>query len=414
MSCTVENAPVVHAEDKYRIVDRNLKNYIKAKQQEVENKNKKRVWSATTSTSETTETLFDWSEVINIPSPSDSVSDSGTARLRYVKTLSHCCCPEPHDCCSSKEEEGGGGGGGTVIYEIENYPPGLFVFSKALCDNAQLLWARRALLDYSKAEHTNLSNLHRQQQLQQQQQTEVGGGRGGVHEEKQQQHHQQREEVEDLTNLWEESIKAKDNFTRFNKLRWSCLGYHYDWTKRMYQRNVKSLFPIELTEICRFIAQEVHADLIPEAAIVNYYPLGSCMGGHLDDAEHTLNHPIVSLSIGCASVFLMGGRTKDIHPNALLLRSGDAVVMSGESRHCYHGVPVILSEAVEERLTGETTRIHSYYDRHHDGIEEMDKIVLSYLRSHRINMNVRQVRVDVTDEASWVDKAGTGYVKYAP
>jgi alkylated DNA repair protein alkB homolog 1 len=175
---------------------------------------------------------------------------------------------------------------------------------------------------------------------------------------------------------------------------------------------LKSDFPPELTDVCRYVAQQVDTDLIPEAAIVNYYPLGSCMGGHLDDAEHTMSHPIVSLSIGRTALFLIGGRTKDIQPTPILLRSGDSVVMSGEARYCYHGIPGILSEEVEEKITGELSRLHSYMDEHKDSFDENKYTVCNYLRSNRINMNVRQVRTDVSTD-SWIDKSGTGYVKYS-
>ena len=66
------------------------------------------------------------------------------------------------------------------------------------------------------------------------------------------------------------------------------------------------------------------------------------MSGHIDDAEHCLDEPIVSFSIGCPAVFLIGGRSKSEAPTAVLLRSGDALVMSGPSRTCYHGVPLIM------------------------------------------------------------------------
>ena len=41
-------------------------------------------------------------------------------------------------------------------------------------------------------------------------------------------------------------------------------------------------------------------------------------------------------------MFLIGGPTKQTSPLPLLLNSGDIVVMSGESRLAYHGVPRVL------------------------------------------------------------------------
>ena len=56
-----------------------------------------------------------------------------------------------------------------------------------------------------------------------------------------------------------------------------------------------STFPSDLARLCSNIAQLVHEDLEAEAAIVNYYPLGTCMGGHLDDAEHIMTKPLDAL-----------------------------------------------------------------------------------------------------------------------
>lgn len=48
-------------------------------------------------------------------------------------------------------------------------------------------------------------------------------------------------------------------------------------------------------------------------------------------------------------MFLIGGRTKDVKPTAVFLRSGDAVIMGGESRYCVHGVPRIIKGTFAEQ-----------------------------------------------------------------
>ena len=58
-------------------------------------------------------------------------------------------------------------------------------------------------------------------------------------------------------------------------------------------------------------------------------------------------------SFGQSAVFLIGGESKAIQPQALLLRSGDVVVMSGPSRLAYHGVPKVLGHS-EASLVPET------------------------------------------------------------
>lgn len=65
---------------------------------------------------------------------------------------------------------------------------------------------------------------------------------------------------------------------------------------------------------------------------------GDTLNGHQDNVEPDLSQPIVAMSVGCDAVFLIGGRTKAEKPTALLLSSGDVVVMTSAARLCVHGV----------------------------------------------------------------------------
>lgn len=69
------------------------------------------------------------------------------------------------------------------------------------------------------------------------------------------------------------------------------------------------------------------------------------MTGHLDDAELDQISPIFSFSFGLSSIFLIGGPTKAERPVAIRLDSGDLLVMSGESRKAYHGIPRVISNS---------------------------------------------------------------------
>ena len=105
-------------------------------------------------------------------------------------------------------------------------------------------------------------------------------------------------------------------------------------------------------------------------------------------------------SLGCAAVFLIGGLTRDVKPTAILLRSGDTVIMSGPAcRRAYHGeylstkypshhgcgftnamvagVPRILEGTLPSHLEDDATSDWAAYEE--------------YLRNARINVNVRQV-----------------------
>jgi alkylated DNA repair protein alkB family protein 1 len=42
-------------------------------------------------------------------------------------------------------------------------------------------------------------------------------------------------------------------------------------------------------------------------------------------------------------VFLIGGATREVRPAAVCLRSGDAVVIGGDARRWFHGVPRVFA-----------------------------------------------------------------------
>lgn len=139
--------------------------------------------------------------------------------------------------------------------------------------------------------------------------------------------------------------------------------------------------------------------------------LQSTMGGHVDDAELDLSLPLVSLSLGLSAVFLFGGPTRDDPPEAIWLHSGDAIVVTGEARLCYHGVPRIMEGSCPKHLLDpERYTEHSQRSRdaaitpHVDGEDEEGAeerpgalaagdpaTLVEYLSSARININVRQL-----------------------
>lgn len=279
----------------------------------------------------------------------------------------------------------------TKVYRINDAPDGLFLLKNVLSSNSQLYWAKIALEKYSTEEHNNLSNLEK-----------INATESKECNDKITIKNLNSEDTLPPKHIWFDSIKLNDNFQSFNKLRWSCLGYHYDWTTRSYEKNLHSVFPSELSALCSNIARHVGLSLQPEAAIVNYYPLGTCMSGHVDDAELTMDEPIVSISLGRSAIFLIGSRSKTDTPIPILVRSGDAIVMSGESRYCYHGVPYIYPINSEEIVREDNEDIE------YNNLEENDDdtTIKEYLIKSRINMNVRRVS---PPNGIWINKNGSGY-----
>ncbi|KAL6573203.1 hypothetical protein OROMI_012819 [Orobanche minor] len=119
----------------------------------------------------------------------------------------------------------------------------------------------------------------------------------------------------------------------------------------------------------------------PEAAIVNYFGLGDMLGGHLDDMEKDWSKPIVSMSLGCKAIFLLGGKSREDKPTAMFLRSGDAILMAGEARECFHGVPRIFTDAENAEISHLESRFAGGDDQPYS----------KYIRTSRININIRQI-----------------------
>jgi alkylated DNA repair protein alkB family protein 1 len=245
-------------------------------------------------------------------------------------------------------------------------------------------------------------------------------------------------------------------------LTWATLGLQYDWTARAYHLRQdadyaahahsraaeggagedasrwRAPFPPPLHALCRDLVARLasavqaglregllHSDshgkewglplsLHAQAAIVNVYrgeaKLRLPMGGHSDNMERTMSKPVVSISLGCPAVFLVGGATKDVPPTPLLLRSGDVLVLSGASRAAFHGVPRVFEAERAAVFEGSAAGLGSsgassscsigsgaddgtaeLGEEARVGSPEEEAAFKRFLAGARININVRQV-----------------------
>ncbi|KRZ12427.1 Alkylated DNA repair protein alkB -like protein 1 [Trichinella zimbabwensis] len=174
------------------------------------------------------------------------------------------------------------------------------------------------------------------------------------------------------------------------KLRWITFGYHHDWDSKVYSNQERSLIPRELVQLSRIIAGRVgYADYEPEATIINYYNGKTTMSGHVDTSERNLDAPLISVSLGQTAIFLIGTSKPSDPPEALVLRSGDIVVMSGPSRVAFHALPrVICNVRYSKRAFQEEQQ---QQDDTFELVEEIDPLIVGYMNAHRINLNIRQV-----------------------
>ncbi|EAT45815.2 AAEL002945-PA [Aedes aegypti] len=273
------------------------------------------------------------------------------------------------------------------IYEVLDRP-GLILIANPFTKPAQRYWMARCLQDYPK--HPNRTNL-----------PDTIMDKFGTYS--------------GHFDWWSIAKTIEDPQERaklWKALRWTTLGYHYDWTNKIYEEAARNEFPADLEELCRHFAESLgFRGFKPEAAIVNYYPTGSTLAGHTDHSEKNLEAPLFSFSFGQPAVFLIGGPTRDEKPDALLLRSGDVIVMTRASRLCYHAVPKVFPclessrerwaepEAEEESATLATKEVVPaayaaavWDDSHRNrGWQSTGNGFADYISNSRININIRQV-----------------------
>ena len=81
----------------------------------------------------------------------------------------------------------------------------------------------------------------------------------------------------------------------------------------------------------------------PEAGLINYYAPGAKMGLHVDNDETALDAPVLSISLGCAARFRLGGLRRRDRTMSFDLHAGDVLILAGPSRLRYHGIDRIYA-----------------------------------------------------------------------
>ncbi|OQS02853.1 hypothetical protein THRCLA_04814 [Thraustotheca clavata] len=261
------------------------------------------------------------------------------------------------------------------VIEIDGVD-GLKVLRNAMPIATQVEWAFRAVREYSKLRYNNMTNLANDPAV--------------------------------TKTLWEQAWK-EDKFSNsrtawkaFHSLRWANIGAHYDWTAREYVDDPEiPQVPEELLQLTRevFALTGMAECKMVESGIINFYPSGTYMGGHLDNAEEDMVNPIVSLSLGTQCIYLQGGLTRDITPTPLWLRSGDIVLMGGNARRCFHGVPLVTS-TIPDSFIKHTQELKMRFDQ--DEVEAFQE------RQFRGKLPLSTVKLNAQLEAMLVCINGNG------
>lgn len=116
-------------------------------------------------------------------------------------------------------------------------------------------------------------------------------------------------------------------------------GYRYQPTHPATGKPWPAM-PECLLKLWRDVAAYPHD---PEACLINFYDARARMGLHQDRDESDFAAPVVSVSLGDACLFRVGGTTRKMPSKSFRLESGDVVVLEGTSRLAFHGVDRIYA-----------------------------------------------------------------------
>jgi alkylated DNA repair protein (DNA oxidative demethylase) len=97
--------------------------------------------------------------------------------------------------------------------------------------------------------------------------------------------------------------------------------------------------PEEVLALWRELADYPHP---PECCLVNFYDGNAKLGLHRDEDEADTAAPVLSVSLGDAAMFRLGGLHRQAASHSFKLTSGDIVILGGQSRLAFHGITRVL------------------------------------------------------------------------
>ena len=179
------------------------------------------------------------------------------------------------------------------------------------------------------------------------------------------------------------------------------LGGQYDWTSKSYPLDASPPFPEDIASFVGGLFPDVEA----QAAIVNVYSPGDTLSLHRDISE-SCERPLVSVSLGCDAIFVVGPATcgrsmtatsgiedcdRSSSAIAVRLHSGDVLYMSGEARFAWHGVPKIIARTCPEWMKDWPALAQGDTNLEAKPGQARFAEWRGWMEDKRINLNVRQL-----------------------
>jgi Alkylated DNA repair protein len=119
-------------------------------------------------------------------------------------------------------------------------------------------------------------------------------------------------------------------------------GYRYD-RLHPFTHQPFAPMPKEFSDLAIKIANSIgEFDYKPQSCLINYYPISGRLGIHQDNTEKNLVPAIISISLGDDAIFAIGGNKYSDRIHEILLKSGDILVLHGNSRLFFHGIKRIV------------------------------------------------------------------------
>jgi DNA oxidative demethylase len=136
---------------------------------------------------------------------------------------------------------------------------------------------------------------------------------------------------------------------------WTSKENGFRYSPNDIEGNPLPPIPDEILEVVRELTP---SNFQAENCLINFYQDRkidgrlklSHLGLHQDKTEKDLTAPIVSISLGQAAVFQIGGLNKSDPVSEVELISGDVVIMAGKSRNAFHGVKHLLPNTCPKDL----------------------------------------------------------------
>lgn len=139
-------------------------------------------------------------------------------------------------------------------------------------------------------------------------------------------------------------------------IHWNARTYVYEPTRSDHDGLAVQPLPRNLRDLCLRAAAQAGMTIEPDICLVNHYEGEARLGLHRDSDERPETRaagiPIVSVSLGDAAIYHLGGLARKDPIETLELRSGDVIVLGGPSRMRYHAVPRVLAGTAPQGLGG--------------------------------------------------------------